>query len=171
MKLRLIEPTPRLADEYEAFLRDFRADGSVDYALPPDDGTDVLTLIRRLRNCADGLDLPNGWVPWTTFWLVSEDERLLGQASLRHRLTPALEDFGGHIGYGIRPGERKMGFGTVLLELVLQKARDLGLERVLLTCDPANVGSARIIQKNGGRLMTESASFHGRMTSRYEIFL
>ena len=58
----------------------------------------------------------------------------------------------GHIGYDIRPSKRKQGYGSKILELALPKAKELDIERVLLTCDETNTGSRRIIEKNGGVL-------------------
>ena len=71
------------------------------------------------------------------------------------RLTDALKREGGNIGYGIRPKERGKGYGTILLSKTLKKAKDLGLNRVLLTCDKSNIGSARVIKKNGGKFESE----------------
>ena len=88
----------------------------------------------------------------TTYWLVKDNEIVLGESRLRHRLTPALENEGGHIGYAIRPRQRRKGYGTCILRLTLEKARDMGLDRVLVTCDTDNLASARIIEKNGGAL-------------------
>ncbi len=60
------------------------------------------------------------------FWLVRDGCRVLAQSSLRHHLTPALERFGGHIGYVVRPSERRQGYGTLLLALTLASARARG---------------------------------------------
>ena len=90
---------------------------------------------------------------------------------LRPRLTEKLEDRGGHIGFAVRPSERGKGYATLMLKLVLEKAKQLGLRRVLVTCDKDNLASARVIQKNGGQLNTESISKQfGKMTQRYWIW-
>jgi predicted acetyltransferase len=98
--------------------------------------------------------------------------RVLGVAKLRHLLTPTLEDIGGHIGYNIRPSERGKGYGTLILALTLDCARELGLSRVLLTCDTDNIRSARVIMRNGGVLTSEGYSpLRGARVSRYWIAL
>lgn len=98
--------------------------------------------------------------------------RVLGVAKLRHMLTPTLEDIGGHIGYSIRPSERGKGYGTLILALTLDCARELGLSRVLLTCDTENIRSARVIMRNGGVLTSEGYSpLRGARVSRYWIAL
>jgi predicted acetyltransferase len=66
-----------------------------------------------------------------------------------------LFNFGGHIGYGIRPSERKKGYASLMLSLALPIAKKVGLEKVLITCDKSNLGSARTIISNGGVLENE----------------
>ena len=92
-----------------------------------------------------------GRVPATVFWLV-DGETYVGRVNLRHRLTPRLRRLGGHIGYEIRPSLRRLGYGTQALALALERARALGLRRVLLVCAEDNAGSRRIIEANGGGL-------------------
>ncbi|HOF88327.1 MAG TPA: GNAT family N-acetyltransferase [Armatimonadota bacterium] len=88
-------------------------------------------------------------VPQHVYWAVCGGQ-VVGVLKLRHRLTPNLEHYGGHIGYAVRPSARGRGVATRMLGLALQKARALGLRRVLLTCNLDNHASARVIVKNGG---------------------
>ena len=91
---------------------------------------------------------------------------------MSHWLTDALRDWGGHIRYGVRPSERNKGYGTLMLKLALDKARALGIGRVLITCGKDNIASQRVILKNGGVLDSESYSEQaGRVTQRYWIDL
>lgn len=88
-----------------------------------------------------------------TFLFAFVGERIVGRSAIRHALTPTLERVGGHIGYVVVPEFRRRGYATEILRLSLGIARDsIGLRRVLLTCDAANVGSFRTIEKNGGVL-------------------
>ncbi|MDQ0578815.1 GNAT family N-acetyltransferase [Streptomyces rishiriensis] len=87
-----------------------------------------------------------------THWWIVEGDRYLGAIDLRHRLNAVLLDVGGHIGYSVRPSARRRGLATWALGAVLPEARALGLERVLVTCDDDNIGSARTIERNGGVL-------------------
>ena len=100
-----------------------------------------------------GRALPEGWVP-STFLVAEVDGQLVGRVSVRHRLNEHLAEVGGHIGYCVRPGARRRGYATQILRGSLSIARDLGLERVLVTCDDDNVGSATIIERGGGVLDT-----------------
>ena len=90
-----------------------------------------------------------GIVPHTTWWWV-DGENYLGRISVRHRLTQFLRDVGGHVGYYVRPSRRRCGHATAMLRAVLPYAADLGLDRVLVTCDDSNVGSRRAIEAAGG---------------------
>jgi predicted acetyltransferase len=96
---------------------------------------------------------------------------VLGTARLRHRLNESLRNAGGHIGYDIRPSERRKGYGNAILAMVLPRARELGLRRVLLTCAADNVASARIIERNGGVLESRGRLPDGRELLRYWIDL
>lgn len=97
---------------------------------------------------------PAGHVPSTTLWWVENDE-YLGRLAIRHRLTPRLLEVGGHIGYDVRPSARRRGHATAMLAAALPLSRDLGIDRVLVTCAPDNIGSRRTIEKNGGVLEDE----------------
>lgn len=128
--------------------------------------------VRRLNDYAHGLNVPDGYVPSSTFWLVRDGQTVLGCSRLRHRLTPALEHEGGHIGYDIRPSERRKGYGTRVLSLTLAKALEIGITRVLVTCASDNMASAKIIQKNGGVFAGEVVASHTpKPVSRYWIDL
>ena len=128
--------------------------------------------IRRLDAENQSIGLKPGYVPSTTFWLMTNDTQMIGESRLRHWLTTSLEHEGGHIGYVIRPSARQQGYGTCILALTLEKARDLRLNRVLLTCDTDNIGSARVIEKNGGKLASQGISnSSGKPISRYWIDL
>lgn len=90
-----------------------------------------------------------GRVPESVCWLV-EGDQFLGRASLRHRLNANLREIGGHIGYEIRPSQRRKGYGRLLCKLTLEQAWALGMERAMITCDESNIASRKIIEANGG---------------------
>ena len=108
--------------------------------------------VTQLNDAASGKELPEGWIPMNTYWLVRGGTHPVGISRLRHRLTDSLLKHGGHIGYWIRPGERGKGYGTLLLALTCQKAKAIGIGRILVTCHRDNGSSIRIIEKNGGIL-------------------
>ena len=103
----------------------------------------------------------------TTLWLT-EDNRILGMVNIRHRLDDSLRVIGGLIGYGVRPSERRRGYATYMLGQALEICRQMGLDRVLLTCDADNEGSRRTILKNGG-LYDSGETHKGVAIERYWI--
>ena len=154
MNAKLIEPNAALKTEFLAMAEEFMSEGNDRFK---DDAKDFSAYLERLRNFARGENIPPNRVRQNTFWLI-KDNRILGESNLRHHLNDELEIEGGNIGYSIRPSERRCGYGTLILRLTLEKARNLGLPRVLLTCDTDNIGSAKIIEKNGGRLAGQTVS-------------
>jgi predicted acetyltransferase len=162
--IQLIEPDIQWKDPFLAFWKESESAFH-------EEMTDFYAYVQKRIDNKAGRNLPQGWVPWTEYWLV-QGNRILGTSSLRHHLTPALEEYGGHIGYVIRPTERRKGYGTEILRLTLQKASAMQLPRVIITCDDVNLPSARIIEINGGRLKdiiwNETLK---RFTRRYRIDL
>ena len=109
-------------------------------------------------------------VPDSVFFLLDEDrDRLLGAVNIRHYLNESLLREGGHIGDGIRPSERRKGYATEMIRLALIECKKLGIDKVLMTCDKDNIGSARSIVKNGGVLENEFVNSDGDAEQRYWI--
>lgn len=97
-----------------------------------------------------------GWTPSTTYLGIrASDGLLIGMIDLRHQLSGFLLKYNGQIGYSVRPSERKKGYASQMLSLVLKEAENFGYERVLVCCNKTNVQSARVIQKCGGVLENE----------------
>jgi len=112
---------------------------------------------------------PDGRVPCSSWWVV-EDGRVVGSIALRRELNAFLADAGGHIGYSVRPSERRRGLAGWALGEVLQHAADLGLQRVLITCDVDNTASARTVERHGGVLDDVRDTVLGRLR-RYWVEL
>jgi predicted acetyltransferase len=155
-----IDPTLRLRTSFLAAAAEFRADR--DYPVPwyvedvdpqalVDPGAFEAYVVRVLGERTQA-GVRRGFVPMTTLWWADQ-ERFLGRLAIRHRLTPALEQLGGHIGYDVRPGARRQGHATAMLAAALPIARSLGITEALVMCDRTNVASRRVIEANGGRLI------------------
>jgi predicted acetyltransferase len=98
-------------------------------------------------------ELPEDRVHSDYYWITDgegADEEVVGFLALRHRLTAWLLEEGGHIGYSVRPSRRGQGHAVRALALAVRRSAELGLDRVLLTCDDDNRASARTIEHNGG---------------------
>lgn len=111
-------------------------------------------------------------VPDSTFFCLDLDRQIfVGAVNIRHYLNESLLLGGGHIGAGIRPSERRKGYATAMIKLALEECKKLGIEKVLMTCDKDNIGSAKSIMKNGGVLENTFINQKGIEIERYWITL
>jgi predicted acetyltransferase len=149
----LTSPDLRYEKAFLRLVEDYRLVGEQDGLSRYTPGKiDFFSYVGFLQSAAHGIGLPEGQVPYFTFWLV-EGEEIVGITRIRLRLTAESEKNDGHIGYDIPPAQRRKGYGTALLRMSLIQARELGLQRVVLTCLSTNNASKRIIEKCGGRLL------------------
>lgn len=169
-KLLLSRPALDLKDEYLDFYYEWKESGEtmVPWVIEKDP-TDFEEMVQSLLESEKGTNLPEGWVPDSTFWLINEDRNVLGAVNIRHELTPRLLDRGGHIGYGIRPSERKKGYATEILKLSLEKAKEFGIQKALVTCNSTNIGSLKTITKNGGVPDEDFIEEDGNVIKRFWI--
>jgi predicted acetyltransferase len=166
----LVLPSVRYRESYLEAMAEFRADDPVsdEYGVTAE-GFDAH--LARLADDARGRNLVGPRVPSTEWWLV-EGGRWIGDVSIRHWLNEKLEHMGGHIGYAIRPTERGKGYGNLVMELGMVKARELGIARALLTCDDGNAPSIHIIERHGGVLQdTVMREKESGLTRRYWVDL
>lgn len=168
MNTTLILPRLDFQKSYNAYIRELGDEER--YPFPLDfDHEDFPALLRRLEDFAGGTNLPDGFVPATTYWLVQGDE-LVGVSNLRHRLNQNLRSYGGHIGLGVRPSYRGRGLGSRLLALTIQEARRKGIGQIHIHCNKGNAPSRRMIPRNGGRLESEETEpGSDEVLQRYEI--
>lgn len=104
-----------------------------------------------------------------TFLLIREnDNKIVGSINVRWNLNEEMLKFGGHIGYGIRPTERRKGYNKINLYLGMIEAKKLGLEKVMLDCDVDNIASDKTLKALGGNLeRTEVDPYDGILTNVY----
>ncbi len=171
--IKLIKPCEKYLLSYLAACRELQSAGITTNSFHnPDEFSEWKdNIFQRFEKSSKGIDLPDGYVPATTYWLV-DGKKYIGTGSIRHYLNESLKNFGGHIGYFIRPSQWNKGYGTIQLRLLLEKAHELGIENALLTCDVENIASARIMKKNGGRRIDQievEVAGELRRLFRYEI--
>lgn len=128
-----------------------------------------------LDNYLSNLELKepkDGKVPDSVFFLLEEESnKLIGAVNIRHYLNDYLLKYAGHIGDGIRPSKRNMGYGTEMIRLALIECKKIGIDKVLMICDKSNIASAKTIIKNGGVLENEIIDEDGEIQQRYWINL
>ena len=146
--MEIIKPSEKYYLSYKEAIKEYK-DNNVDtYKF---DESDKDALFKKYSDYSKGINLPQGFVPSDTYWLV-DNNTFIGEISIRHSLTDFLIEYGGHIGYAVRYSYWNKGYATKMLKFALEKAKQLGLEKVLITCNDDNYGSARVIEKNGGVL-------------------
>ena len=111
-------------------------------------------------------------VPSSTYFCLDKDRNIIvGAVNIRHYLNERLLRSVGHIGDGIRPSERRKGYGSTMIALALEKCREMHIPRVMMACDRNNIASARSIMHNGGILENEVKNDDGVIMQRYWIDL
>lgn len=169
--LRLINPTDSLENEYLDMILEWRQSDEelIPWSLNLET-TNFYKMTDNLNGYNNGIGLPDGFVEFSTYWLVNKNNRILGAIEIRHKLNDLLLFRGGHIGYGIRPTERMKGYAGLMLSLGLKKCQVMGMSKILITCLKNNIGSVKTIIKNQGILESEDID-NGKIFQRYWIDL
>lgn len=170
MILREVE----MGDEEQARIahEELKAD-DFNFLLQLEDGMSWSDFIQVHKDFKEGKNLTDGRVA-ATYFLAVEGDQIVGRVSIRHSLNDWLLNYGGNIGYGVRPEFRKRGYATEILKQSLEYCRGLGLERVLVTCNDSNEASSKTIEKCGGVLenkVLEQIEGGERLVRRYWIAL
>lgn len=147
--LDFVLPTEQHRTDVTAFYAEL--DGKEETCIGFADHNDYDRWLCGMRNRHDGKNLPKGYVR-ENFYLCYDDAALVGVFSLKFSLTPFLLQYGGHIGYAVRPSKRCRGYATQMLQQGKEMAKQFGLDRLLCVCDDDNFASEKVICKNGGVL-------------------
>jgi len=175
--ITLIEPTEVYAEDIWAFRQEvlerdaenedqFAGCLSLDTCASAREWIDIC----RLRKSAETCQQTGTEVPSHMFLaLRQQDNKIVGIIDLRHHINhPILGTWGGHCGYTVRPAERRKGYAKEMLRLNLQKAKELGITRFLITCNVDNTASEKTILANGG-IFEKIIDVDGSQMKRYWI--
>lgn len=151
-ELVLIKPEENYAEKIAEYRKEF-----ID-AKSSMDGTGVLRhtedpheFVKLSKDYEDPAKVQEGRVAATQFMFVRKsDDEIVGMIQVRHYLNDYLEKYAGHIGYSVRPKERRNGYAKEMLKEALSFCKEIGIEKVLITCDNDNIGSEKTILANGG---------------------
>lgn len=167
--LKLVKPTLSMEKEYIDYITEWE---STDERIVPNsskrDNMNFKELVNKWGEYESENIYDKGLVPSSIYFLVDEDKKIYGVIDIRHDLNDYLSQYGGHIGYGVRPSQRRKGYASQMLTLALPIAKELGINNALITCDKNNTGSAKTIINNGGILENEVIN-GDETTQRYWI--
>lgn len=169
--LHLDRPNPSHKSEYNAMIAEWRAFEDITHTSPWAlfQGQNFEEFL-AYSDSEPVIQIEN-MVQATLFFLVDMNQRILWALQIRHNLgNQNLREWGGHIGYGVRPSERRKWYATDMLHLGIIEAKKLWLDRVMLGCDIWNTASAKVIEKNGG-ILERIAHHDGKESKIYWIEL
>lgn len=150
--IKLVVPSEEYLDQVWAYRQECLDAGShMDGCGPLRFNASAEQWLADIRSYMDPATIPKGKVQATQFLAVREsDNKLVGMIQIRHYFNEYLEKYAGHIGYSVRPSERRKGYAKEMLRLALPFCREIGLDKVLIACEPGNPASRRTILANGG---------------------
>ena len=145
-------PTAEYVEEIRAYRQEFLDAGdSMDGCGPLRRFADPAEWLREIETYTDPETVPPGKVQATQFiCLRKSDDKIVGMLQARHSFNDYLEKYAGHIGYSVRPSERRKGYAKWMLRQGLDFCGSIGLKRVLISCKANNEASRRTILSNGG---------------------
>ena len=158
--MRLVFPTFEYKDKAIQFINEFyEYDSEINGSGGLDRYLEESTYEEWLKKVLADIDIANvlqSRVPALTyFYIREEDDKILGMINMRLALNEFLKREGGHIGYCIRPTERRKHYATDMLNDALKVFDTLGVKEIILTCDKSNIASAGVIKNCNGELVAE----------------
>lgn len=158
--LHLVERSVDYKEQFLEMVAAYKASVETDYfelyreAVEDFDGY-VFKLLKYMQETNE----PDKMTPSHSFWLTNDEQSIIGVIRIRTSSEAECEfvrDYAGNIGYDISPLHRQQGMGKLILKLGLEKAKSLGLDKVLITCFLDNPASIKVIEDNGGILESEA---------------
>ena len=149
--MRLELPSEESVDSFFQAMAEFESEGNRQI---PENMTkeQFPAYVQRLLDQSAGKNLKEGHVPSKEFWII-DAEGYAGRIILGLSFIPDPDRFGNHVGYAVRPSKRRKGYATKALQLLLDEARKLKIDKLMPICDEANLASRKVIERNGGVLV------------------
>lgn len=172
-EIKLIKPTMEYAEDIMQFRQEiidakdpdaFAGCGNLEDCATAQQWIDTSSLMENPETCPEGRVSANIFIAVRTL-----DNKIVGVIDLRHHLgNPVLRTWGGHFGYIVRPSDRKKGYAREMVRQNLEKCKELGLHKVMITCDRSNLASERTILANGG-VFEKEVLVDGEYTKRFWV--
>ena len=171
-KIILVKPDLSYADEITKYKEEsLKESPLINGAAGLDNFSSIKDWLEELKKRSSEATVPEGLVPSSTYLGVREkDNYIVGMIDIRHYLNDFLKQFGGNIGYSVRKSERNKGYAKQMLELALEKCKDLKMKKVLITCDKDNIASEKVILSAGAKF-EDIRSVDGENKKRFWIDL
>lgn len=150
--IKLIRPSKKHEKEALAFKKEFFDNGenTINGSELLDQTDSYESWLQAVTNNTSKATVNPEWVLTDTYFAIDENERIVGVIDFRHELKGFLKDFG-NSGYSVRPSERRKGYATQMLSLILERAKETGLKSFQLSAEKSNTPSIKTIIKNGGK--------------------
>ena len=172
MTVHLVLPDRTFETQYMDMMKEWLVfGGRLNPSALHNNGKSYETWLKWMEDDAHEDTCPPNAVPQTMYFAVSDDGRLIGAVTIRHKLNERTnnESGGGHVGFGVRPTERRKGYGKIILWLALEKLAERGINDVMINCASDNIGSEKTILSCGAVLYDEVVNEVGEIAKRFFI--
>ena len=168
--MKLIFPEKKHEKEHRKILQEFidNNDEIIPKPMIIKDEEEYDDFLKNINDYREWKNLKPERVKCTLYFLIDNEEKIVGAIHIRHELNDDLKRNGGNIGYGIRPNERRKWYATIWLRLALEKCKELWMDKVLINCRKDNIWSSKTIIKNWW-IRDSEYEFEGKIKERYRI--